>query len=145
MTWQEIAAEKRSRIAASIPQEWRIPSPPSEDSVIDYPKTSGVLSAEELRITESNATDLIAKIAAGQLTSVTVTTAFLKRAAVAHQLVNCVLEFFPGIALARARELDDYYAKTGRTVGPLHGLPISLKDQFRIKVRQKSYLYIAHC
>jgi amidase len=38
------------------------------------------------------------------------------------------------MALKRAAELDAYLAKTGKTVGPLHGLPISLKDQFRIKV-----------
>ena len=38
------------------------------------------------------------------------------------------------MALKRAAELDTYLAKTGKVVGPLHGLPISLKDQFRIKV-----------
>lgn len=38
------------------------------------------------------------------------------------------------MALARAKELDDYYAKHKKPVGPLHGLPISLKDQFRVKV-----------
>jgi amidase len=38
------------------------------------------------------------------------------------------------MALARAKELDDYLQKNGKPVGPLHGLPISLKDQFRIKV-----------
>lgn len=36
--------------------------------------------------------------------------------------------------MSRAKELDDYYAENKKTVGPLHGLPISLKDQFRIKV-----------
>ena len=31
-------------------------------------------------------------------------------------------------ALVRARELDDHFCKTGGgTVGPLHGLPVSLK------------------
>lgn len=39
------------------------------------------------------------------------------------------------MALAQAKDLDDYLTKHGKTVGPLHGLPISLKDQFRIKVR----------
>lgn len=39
------------------------------------------------------------------------------------------------MALKRAEYLDDYLAEKGETVGPLHGLPISLKDQFRIKVR----------
>lgn len=51
---------------------------------------------------------------------------------------KCALEMFPDIALARAQYLDDYLAKHGKTVGPLHGLPISLKDQFRVKVRFKS-------
>lgn len=34
---------------------------------------------------------------------------------------------FFDLALKRAQELDDYFAKEGKTVGPLHGLPISLK------------------
>jgi Asp-tRNA(Asn)/Glu-tRNA(Gln) amidotransferase A subunit family amidase len=38
------------------------------------------------------------------------------------------------MALKRASELDEYFAKNKKTVGPLHGLPISLKDQLRIKV-----------
>lgn len=52
--------------------------------------------------------------------------------------MNCVLEFFPEMALAQAKELDSYYEKHGKPVGPLHGLPISLKDQLRIKVFQHS-------
>jgi len=36
-------------------------------------------------------------------------------------------------AIQRAEELDVYFAKEGKTIGPLHGLPISLKDQFNIK------------
>ncbi len=56
---------------------------------------------------------------------------------------NCALEFFPELALARAKELDDILQKTGKTVGPLHGLPISLKDQFRIKGLETSMGYVA--
>lgn len=33
-------------------------------------------------------------------------------------------------ALARAKELDEHLSKTGNVIGPLHGLPISLKDCF---------------
>lgn len=43
------------------------------------------------------------------------------------------------MALAQAKSLDEYFAKHGKPVGPLHGLPISLKDQFRVKVRTASY------
>lgn len=31
-------------------------------------------------------------------------------------------------ALERAKYLDQYFEKTGEVIGPLHGLPISLKD-----------------
>jgi amidase len=33
-------------------------------------------------------------------------------------------------ALARAKFLDEHLEKTGQVIGPLHGLPISLKDCF---------------
>lgn len=35
--------------------------------------------------------------------------------------------------MKRARELDDQFRRTGKPVGPLHGLPVSVKDTFRIK------------
>ena len=41
-------------------------------------------------------------------------------------------EIFVEKALARATELDEHLKTTGKVVGPLHGLPISLKDQHRI-------------
>lgn len=47
---------------------------------------------------------------------------------------NCALEFFPEAALAQAKELDAYFEKHKKPVGPLHGLPVSLKDQARVKV-----------
>lgn len=107
------------------------------------PKSCGILTAGELAITESSAVDLVSQLAAGKLTSVAVTTAFCKRAAIAHQLLNCTLEFFPEMALKRAAELDAYLAQNGKVVGPLHGLPISLKDQFRIKGLETSMGYTA--
>ena len=33
-------------------------------------------------------------------------------------------------ALEVAKSLDEYFAKTGRFVGPLHGIPLAVKDQF---------------
>jgi amidase len=41
------------------------------------------------------------------------------------------------MALERASALDAYFQQTGKVMGPLHGLPISLKDQFRIKVNRQ--------
>ncbi|KAL4977968.1 Acetamidase [Aspergillus desertorum] len=142
-SWEELAADKRTRLAKTIPDEWKIQTLPAEDNVIDFPKKAGILSEAELKITESSAADLVAQLAAGQLTSVEVTLAFCKRAAIAQQLTNCVLEFFPDAALAQAKDLDEYYAKHKKTVGPLHGLPISLKDQLRVKGYETSMGYIS--
>lgn len=35
-------------------------------------------------------------------------------------------------AIAQAKSLDESLRKTGKVVGPLHGLPISLKDNFNV-------------
>jgi amidase len=88
-TWQELVAEKKRRQAASIPREWLI-TPPADDvlDVTDVPSNCGVLSARELEITAvSEVALLLNKLATGEWSSVEVTTAFCKRAIVAHQLV----------------------------------------------------------
>lgn len=87
MGWKEIAADKKERIEKTIPGEWRIKPEDVGDSVMDYPTKSGIMSKEELAITDSTAVDLVAKMAKGELKSVDVTRAFCKRAALAHQLV----------------------------------------------------------
>jgi len=134
-TWQDLVAGKRRRQAESIPKEWII-QPPSPDvlDVTSIPETCGLLTPKELEIT--NTVDvgiLLSKLATAEWSSVEVTTAFYKRAIVAHQLVNCLTEIFVEKALARAAELDEHLKKTGKVVGPLHGLPVSLKDQLRMK------------
>jgi amidase len=157
-TWQEIAAEKKARQTASIPNEWLI-TPPADDvlDVTDVPAKCGLLSARDLEITTaSDATSLLQKLATGEWSSVDVTTAFCKRAIIAHQVVrpsfhlpasrqsyphihtrsfqtNCLTEIFIDRALQRAAWLDEQLKSTGKVVGPLHGLPISLKDQICIK------------
>jgi amidase len=86
--WETLAADKRARLEKTIPAEWKLESvPESGNSYMDVPAKSGVLSETELQITGSSATDLVAKLASGELKSVDVTVAFCKRAAIAHQLV----------------------------------------------------------
>lgn len=94
-TWEDRAADKRKRIDDSIPKEWKIKNLPQEDSVFDFPKKSGLLSPQELAITQSTASDLVEKLAVGELKAVDVTVAFCKRAALAHQLVS----FRPGLLI----------------------------------------------
>jgi len=55
-----------------------------------------------------------------------------KRGAISHQLTNCITEPLFSSALTRAAFLDEYLARTGQPLGPLHGLPISVKDSFHV-------------
>ncbi|KAN0124333.1 Amidase signature domain containing protein [Russula decolorans] len=134
-SWQELVAEKKRRQTASIPKQWLITLPADDVSdVTDVPSNCELLSAHELEITAvSEIAVLLNKLATGEWSSVEVTTAFCKRAIVAHQLTNCLTEIFVDRALERAAWLDEQLKSTGKVVGPLHGLPISLKDQIRIK------------
>ncbi|KAL2816577.1 glutamyl-tRNA amidotransferase subunit A [Aspergillus cavernicola] len=42
-------------------------------------------------------------------------------------VTNCIYELLPARAIARAKELDEYFAEHGKPLGPVHGLPISIK------------------
>lgn len=90
--WEQRAAKKRQALRDSIPSEWIIPAEllPAEsvDDVTKFPETSGWFTPEELAITNSSVVDLLPKLASGELKSETVTRAFCKRAAAAHQLVT---------------------------------------------------------
>lgn len=46
-------------------------------------------------------------------------------------------------AIASAKALDEYYEKTGKVAGPLHGLPVSLKDNFNITGKPSSVGFIS--
>lgn len=151
--WKEIVAKKHAE-AKPIPNEWRVPahllenkSAESRISALDLPRQSGLLTPRELEITEDyDAVALLQKLATKVFSAHEVALAFCKRAAIAHQAVsspalsfapdthvltetkvNCLTETMFDEALQRAAYLDERLAKDGKPVGPLHGLPISLK------------------
>lgn len=149
--WKQVALSKRVSTFNKIPKDWLLPIEQASQytetnpiSVLDVPSTSGILTQKELEITENHdATDLVALMTQGELSSVEVVTAFCKRAAIAHQATNCLAEILFEEALARARECDAYLKAHGRPIGPLHGLPVSLKDSFNVKGVQAAIGYVA--
>lgn len=48
-------------------------------------------------------------------------------------------------ALAQADDLDKYFAEKGRPVGPLHGLPTSVKDNFNIVGKDSTLGFVSWC
>ncbi|KAF9479766.1 amidase [Pholiota conissans] len=134
--WKALCYAKRKAQRDSIPPEWIIPPYPisAYPDIIDVPEICGLLTPRELLISETTDVDeILAKLRSAEWTAVETTLAFYKRAVIAHQLTNCLTEIFVERALARAQELDDYLRNMGKVIGPLHGLPISLKDQFTMK------------
>lgn len=135
--WQEIAKEKAAQVLSLIPEEWRISSkdiPSAEeqrDITGDFVRK--YLTKKEVEITESDAVAIVEKTTSAQWTAVEVAKAFCHRAAVAHQLVNCLHEIFFEQAIAEAEKADKYLKEHKKPIGVLHGLPVSLKDQFHVK------------
>ncbi|KAH7928658.1 amidase [Leucogyrophana mollusca] len=128
----------KDRLESQIPSSLRL-----EPSLVDnlpldvtgIPASCGLLTSAELAITELDATAICAKIARGELTAVEAVTAFGKRAAIAHQVTACLTDFFLDEGIQQAKGLDEYYQREGKVIGPLHGLPISIKDHIPIKGR----------
>jgi len=145
-SYQDLAAKKRAEQLSLIPPEWRleiIPTISSAPNALPYIRQH--LTPTELALTEeTDITILLRKLSTGDLSSLELTRAFAKRAALAHQLTTCCTEILFKEAFTTAKEMDEYLSKTGKTLGPLHGLPVSIKDLFSIKGVDTSigmYLY----
>ncbi|TVY76144.1 putative amidase [Lachnellula suecica] len=132
-TWQEVAADRQKyrdeTLAAIEPALPDIPSPPLNTVSL----AKDILSADEIKITESKVEELVPLLAKGDLSALTVVQAFLRRAALAQKLTNCITEALPSRALERAKYLDEYLKTNGKPIGPLHGIPISVKEHISMK------------
>ncbi|KAJ5719903.1 hypothetical protein N7493_006781 [Penicillium malachiteum] len=135
--WKPAVLAKRAAQYELIPPEWRLPDSVLSSqplSCVEAIRASGILSSDESAWTETtDIRDLVSAVATRRVTSLQLTTAFCKRAAIAQQLTKCLTEICFDRALNRARELDEHLVRTGEVVGPLHGIPVSIKDRFDIE------------
>lgn len=94
-----------------------------------------VLTERELELTEKyTVNELLAQLRMRKLSSEELTRAFLRRAAVAHAMINCLTELMWDDAIERAKYLDSL----PEPFGPLHGLPISVKEHQGTKGRNQT-------
>ena len=54
-----------------------------------------------------------------------------------------MIAFFPEEALRTAAALDKHFAKTGKTIGPLHGLPVCIKDMYDVKGHRSTMGFVS--
>ena len=78
-------------------------------------------------MTEPTAVQLAADLAAGKVNALEVTEACLARIAADEPRVQALAHLDPDHARAQARALDER-KRAGRPLGPLHGLPVAVKD-----------------
>ncbi len=82
-------------------------------------------------ITDLSAMALAQETSSGRLSATDVIEAYLARVNAVNPELNAIVIPLFDEARARARELDDAYAR-GDVPGPLHGVPITVKEQFRV-------------
>jgi amidase len=80
----------------------------------------------------SSAVDVAQAIRRGDISSLELTELMFKRIDSINPRINAVVTLMREEALARAKEADAARAK-GKFSGPLHGVPITVKDAFDIK------------
>lgn len=146
--WVPVIAKYRQDLEDALVPEYKVELPKPIDQLVEeqfnpvkYLYDQKLLTPQEFDITDSSATDLAKKISEG-LSSVTVLKAFAKRLVICHQFTNSAMQVFIDEGIKRAEFLDDYLKKNGKTIGPLHGLPISLKEHifYKGKVTHGSYV-----
>ncbi|GKU21475.1 unnamed protein product [Fusarium langsethiae] len=136
-SWENRAAAKRAETLDKIRPEWGLSTIDLDRACrqrdVTGPFIEQFLDEGDISITSMTSTPILKALKERKLLAVQVATAFCKRAAIAHQINNCLHEVLFDQALERAKYLDDYFDKHNKPLGPLHGLPISLKDQFHVK------------
>jgi fatty acid amide hydrolase len=83
-------------------------------------------------LTTLTASELAERIRAGDLTSQEVVEAHIRRIEAVNSRINAVVFPLFDQARAEAKAADEARAQ-GKPLGPLHGVPITIKDQFLVK------------
>ncbi|KAF2159073.1 hypothetical protein M409DRAFT_71311 [Zasmidium cellare ATCC 36951] len=142
---QAKAKRAQKRVLDSIPSRWILPANVkakfSKGDARSIIPASGLLTTAQIDIINHDASDIVQKLAEGKFKAAEVMEAFCASAAVAHQVVNCLVEFFPDEAISQARQLDEQFSETKTLAGPLHGLPMAIKDTHDVKGRTTTWAF----
>ncbi|KZT27702.1 amidase [Neolentinus lepideus HHB14362 ss-1] len=143
--WQKLRDRKvsdREALLNTRPQ-WRLKAPVPESAKDVSHLSISQLTDREKEIVHCDATSLVQRLASRRYTAVEVIHAYCHVATISQELTNCLTEIFFDEAIARAAELDRHLKDTGEVLGPLHGLPVSIKDHIYVRGYDTSTGYIA--
>uniref|UniRef100_A0A7S1L8E5 Amidase domain-containing protein n=1 Tax=Neobodo designis TaxID=312471 RepID=A0A7S1L8E5_NEODS len=92
-----------------------------------------VKPALEEKIVAATASELVAMQKHKDVTAVQLLMVFVKRAIVAHNKTNCLVWIGIGDAVAQAEAADAKRKESSKDLGPLHGVPVSIKDNIDVR------------
>ncbi|KAK3647559.1 hypothetical protein LTR56_008053 [Elasticomyces elasticus] len=117
LAWQETVTTKRKAQATAIEPFLITARDDAHDKITSIASVQGL-------------TDRVAR---KDFTVHDVVSAYIRKAASANEKTNCLTEVMFEDAIQRARELDDHLKQHEKPIGPLHGVVMTLKDQFDVK------------
>lgn len=127
-----------------LPEQSDLDSKPIDARQFVRTRDLGLLTDSEFEIVnEYTIQDLLAKQLSGELTAETIAKAYIKSAIIAQLATNCVMQFLIPQALEKAKVLDDHLKQTGALIGPMHGVPVSLKEQMGYKGQPTTASYVS--
>lgn len=152
-TWKDIAEKKQKSLLSKIPTSWLLadamrtvptaPGDPYLDVTMDGFMAEAGVSPRELALTsETSIPKILKNYASREYSAEELVSAFCHRAAISHQMTESLAEIRFAEAISEAKMQDAYFSAHGKLVGPLHGIPISLKDQFRVEGLETAIGYI---
>lgn len=142
VSWEDVVARKRAIRDAAIKRYLpALDGPalaPSHEDIIPYTSelVRTVTAANELSVLQE-------RLRNGSWSAEMVISAYVERAATVHRITNCFTEVLFDEALEQARKLDEYYKKNGCIIGPFHGVPVTVKDQFNVKGVDSTLGYVS--
>ncbi|KAG8754486.1 hypothetical protein FRC14_005020 [Serendipita sp. 396] len=119
--WKSIASSKQETRAKRI-----------DAAVTTLSKEVGSLDAKDEEYLRASAAEIVRNISEGKWLAVNVAAAYIRRAVRVQELHNPITEVLFSEAIEQAKALDEEFQRTGKLKGPLHGVPVSIKDQFDI-------------
>ncbi|KAF5990107.1 general amidase [Fusarium bulbicola] len=125
LPWTEIVAKKREIRDAQIDKHL--------EADINFPFDTISFETVDVEV-------LTGLLRDGKVSAVQVIHAFIRREV--DITTNCLTEICFDDALQQARKLDGFRQEHGQLVGPLHGVPVTVKDQSNIKGLDSTLGYI---
>ncbi|KDQ18907.1 hypothetical protein BOTBODRAFT_28382 [Botryobasidium botryosum FD-172 SS1] len=120
--WMAIISGKKSRQANLVNETAKLLGEPAQTGMFDaYLNASASEIVQHIQNEDEG------------WTATNVLQAYIQRAIATHKKTNCLTEIMFAQALAEAEELDREFMATKKIRGPLHGVPMSVKDLFNIK------------